>query len=71
MNRNDPVQVDAFTVLISNNFELRMLHAQALSSLADLAVHNKLSSRHDALLHVEEIEPSECDTRRVRKIFSF
>jgi hypothetical protein len=48
-----------------------MLHAQALSTLADLAVHNELSSCHDDLLHVEEIEPSECDTRRERRIFSF
>jgi len=59
MNRNDPVEMNAFPILFSDDFKFRVLHAETLAPEADLAVNDELGSCCDAFMEVEQVKPPE------------
>src|SRR5438128_2746977 len=58
IDRRDPSKMNRYFFIILDDFELRMVHANSLSSQARLSKHDDALTGGDHLLHVMQIEPS-------------
>ena len=63
MYRDDAVEMDALAILLGHHLKLGMLHAETLSTKSWLSIDDEARAGHNALLHMEEIEPAERDSR--------